>query len=368
MSSTHLRWERKTVLTQTDLAKYPFVPEAGKFIESLDVKTDELGDPHLERILNRAEARVEKAIRSRLAEKQSAKNEVEIDDVEIPSFPIAVMMVAASANSHLKRRFALSEAKRVSNSLKDEDGEKIIAIARNFDWKIKPVKFTGGPLTYNFVLHFPDFLRNAATIQDEKWKLVNRLMLNGEVYLTKNEAARLLEEEVRRYIERKLNTEVGTLSKSIMDRVDRLKRLFNEMRGKIQFEEVPKDVVFDAFPPCIRELRNSALAGRHISHIGRFALTSFLINSGMTVENVVDCFRPASDFSERMTRYQVEHIAGGRGSRTKYIPPRCDTLRTHGVCPGMDEICRKGVRHPLGYYRRKLRLIKTQASAAPERT
>jgi DNA primase large subunit len=82
----------------------------------------------------------------------------------------------------------------------------------------------------------------------------------------------------------------------------------------------------------------------------------------MTVDNVIDLFRSISDFDERMTRYQVEHIAGTRGSRTRYVPPRCDTLRTHGICISMDEICRK-VRHPLTYYRRKLKNIKPEASA-----
>jgi DNA primase large subunit len=131
----------------------------------------------------------------------------------------------------------------------------------------------------------------------------------------------------------------------------------------MSLEEMPKEVIMDAFPPCIRELRASALAGRHMSHVGRFALTSFLINSGMTVDAVVDCFRSASDFNERMTRYQAEHIAGGRGSRTKYIPPKCETLRTHGVCPEMDEICRTlRRRHPLAYYRRKLGQMKTLSS------
>ncbi|MFX0067238.1 MAG: hypothetical protein ACFFC7_34335 [Candidatus Hermodarchaeota archaeon] len=102
-------------------------------------------------------------------------------------------------------------------------------------------------------------------------------------------------------------------------------------------------------------------SGHSISHVGRFALTSFLVNTGMTVGNVIDLFRSMSDFDERMTRYQVEHIAGVRGSQTRYIPPRCDTLRTHGVCLRPDEICKK-VRHPLAYYRRKLKTIKTEVS------
>jgi len=344
------------------LAKYPFLPEANEYIKSLELTTTELPVPQLEQILLRAETRVENAIRS-----TGVRDQIPKEDVEIPSFPIAIMMVAASGNSALKRRYALAEAKRISAFLKDEPPDKIVMIARNFNWNIRVIKIGVGEPGYDFAINFVDFLKNAANIQDEKWKLVNRTMLNGEVYATRSEASRLLQEEIRRHIEEKLDTEVGLLSESIMNRIDRLKNLFIEMKGKIQAEEMPKEVIVDAFPPCIRELRNKALTGQHISHIGRFALTSFLISSGMTVENVVECFRPATDFSEKMTRYQVEHIAGTRGSRTKYTPPKCDTLRTHGVCPGMDEICRHKVRHPLGYYQRRIGMMKTQTPAVPVR-
>jgi DNA primase large subunit len=83
-------------------------------------------------------------------------------------------------------------------------------------------------------------------------------------------------------------------------------------------------------------------------------LTSFLVNVGMPSEKVTDLFRSFSDYNERMTRYQVEHIAGERGSRTRYTPPRCETLQTHGVCVNPDASCRN-IRHPLSYYRRKAR-------------
>jgi len=312
-------------------------------------------------VLKRAEARIEAAIFSGSKSKQASQDDSEIDDVEIPSFPIAVMIVAATKDSQLKRRFALAEAKRASNLLKQEDEEKITAIAGIFKWKIKQARRTFAASTYNYTLHFTDYLRNGAYIQDTKWKLANRIMLDGDVYLTKVEASRLLEEEVRRYIEERLSIDVGELSKNITERVDKLKHLFSETKGKTHFEEMPTETVIEAFPPCIRELYNTAPSGRHMSHIGRFALTSFLLNSGMPVEAVIEHFRPTSDFSEKLTRYQVEHIAGGRGSRNRYIPPRCDTLRTHGICPGIDDTCR-GVRHPLAYYRRKLRTVKTQTA------
>lgn len=83
----------------------------------------------------------------------------------------------------------------------------------------------------------------------------------------------------------------------------------------------------------------------------------------MKPTDIVDLFRSSSDFNERMTRYQVEHIAGERGSGTKYIPPTCDTLRTHGLCLGMNDTC-KGVRHPLTYYRVKTGTLKKKVSVS----
>jgi len=354
----HSTLENKLLLTRNDLAKYPFTPQAAEHVQTLDLKITDLTSPEYAQVLDRAEKRIEEAILYALVSEQTRS-----DEVEILSFPIAVMMVSTTNDPLLKRRYALAEAKRAYNLLKQENKEKTTQITDIFNWKIKPAKSE----TADFALHFTDFLRNTTGFHETKWKLVNRTMLNGETLLTRNETARLLAEEVRGHIEKKLDTKIGLeLPPGITNRVERLRQLYLSRKGKMRLEEMPKEIVTDAFPPCIRQLYNTILSGRHISHVGRFALTSFLINSGMTVDNVVDLFRSLSDFNERMTRYQAEHIAGGRGSRTKYIPPKCDTLRTHSVCTGMDEICRR-IRHPLAYYRRKLRIMKkaTETPTAP---
>ena len=118
-------------------------------------------------------------------------------------------------------------------------------------------------------------------------------------------------------------------------------------------EGFPKVITQTAFPPCIQVLYQAFSSGRHLSHIGRFTLTSFLINIGMPSEKVIELFKNISDFNERMTRYQVEHIAGERGSRTHYTTPKCDTLKTHGVCANPDNLCKR-IHHPLGYYSRRV--------------
>jgi DNA primase large subunit len=210
-------------------------------------------------------------------------------------------------------------------------------------------------IPYEFMLHFADYLRNTTHLRDKKWKLVNRLLSNGNVYLNRNETARLLSEEVRRQIEKRLEVkELPKFPPKIIETAETIKRLSTEKIGKAEMEGFPKIVTQTAFPPCITTLYQSITSGRHLSHIGRFAITSFLVSIGMPPEKVIDLFKSFSDYSERLTRYQVEHIAGERGSRTQYIPPKCDTLKTHGVCTNPDELCQR-IQHPLAYYRRKLR-------------
>jgi len=336
------------------LAKYPFTSEAAEHVKDLDLKIEDMSEP----ILTRAEQRIEEALLNALVSIQLYN-----DEIEITSFPVAVMMVASTADKLMKRRYALAEAKRAYKLLNDEENKnKILKIANAYNWKIRPIN---NKPPYEFALSFTEYLRNATRFQAKEWKLVNRVVADGEVYLTKDSIARLLEEEVRTHIEKKLDVKKFTLPQNVTERVSRLKQTFIKQKGKIQLEEFPKRVVIPAFPPCIKNMYDSIRSGHHLSHIGRFALTSFLINVGMPTENVVNLYRSFSDFNERLTRYQVEHIAGGRGSRTKYIPPQCSTLRTHGVCTGKDEIC-TGIRHPLAYYRRKLRTIKKKVSV--ERT
>ena len=85
----------------------------------------------------------------------------------------------------------------------------------------------------------------------------------------------------------------------------------------------------------------------------RFGLTSFLVNVGMDIDEIVKLFVSVTDFDEEFTRYQIEHIAGLRGSRTKYTPPTCSTFKTHGVCYNPERLCER-IKHPLSFYRRRV--------------
>jgi DNA primase large subunit len=335
--------------TKNDLAKYPFLKEAAEYVKTLDLKIEDLASPEFSKILERAEERVEEAILYAIVTRKTQNEEI-----EILSFPTAIMLVAATQNPFIKRRYALAEAKQAYNTMKNEPPEKILAIANNFQWKIA----TDTEMPYAFKLHFTDYLRNATNLREKKWKLVNRLLKNGNVYLTLNETARLLSEEIRRYVEKRLEIkDLPELPRKITEIAEKIKGLTLEKVSKAETEGIPKTAREDAFPPCIKALYDAASKGHHMSHIGRFTLTSFLVNIGIPTENIIETFRNFSDFNERMTRYQVEHIAGERGSRTRYKPPKCETLKTHGLCTQPDETCRKA-NHPINYYKKKSKEIK----------
>jgi DNA primase large subunit len=342
--------------TPADLAKYPFLKGTSEYIRNLDLRIDTLLSPDMEQLLKRAEERVKDAI---ICLRIRDPNEtIKNPDMEIYSYPVALLLVAATENSFIRKRYALAEAKQASFSLAMEAKEKVLRVAENFEWRITLLPKHGSDVPTDFALHFVDYLRNTNQLSTSPdWKLVNRVMIDGNVYLNQPDVVRLLEEEVRRHIENRLaSTEMAKLPDQLVEIADNLKKLASEKIGPDEMEGFPKTVVQEAYPPCIKALYEAASASRHLSHVGRFTLTSFLLYVGTTPEKLTELFKSFSDYNERLTRYQVEHIAGSRGSGTRYKPPNCETLQTHNVCVNRDELCR-GARNPLVYYKRKQRRL-----------
>ena len=332
----------ESALSSEDFAKYPFLKQASKQIEELQFTIGTLSSE--KPVFDRAQERVKKAI-------LDVNTGIMVKDkpTEISSFAAALVLAIATKNAWIKKRYALAVAKTsYAQMLKQETTkEKIVNLAKDFDWDI-----CGGPPYKDFRIGFNFYLKNAAHMHGSEWKLVNQIMDKGKVYLNKDKVARLLQEEVKNRVEKRLDVpEIKNLPQEISAIAEELTKLAQTIMGQ-EIEEMPKVVVQGAFPPCINALYADASQAHHLSHIGRFTLTSFMINIGMTPEGLNDMFKTFSDYNERLTRYQIEHIAGERGSGTKYTCPQCSVLRTHGVCKNKDDLCRS-IYHPLKYYKRK---------------
>ncbi|MCS7374104.1 MAG: DNA primase large subunit PriL [archaeon GB-1867-097] len=334
-------------LTREDLAKYPFCREAAKYVKDVGLDLQDLFKPGYRVILERAVKRVRAAI-----ELGKINTDLSDVDVELLSYPASLFILSIIAEPPLYRRYAVAEAKRIYEELKLEDDLKVKYLAEsNFKWN---VKIMGLGL---FELHFQDYLKIAPSFRALNWKLVNRDLSSGWVKVSRGELSRLISEMVKLSIVGKSESTVSNLElpESFRKTVDELRRLYEGYRRVFSFEEEYKGpVVEEAFPPCIRRILSSLLKGESLPHMARFALTSFLVNVGKSVDDIVSLFNLTADFSENITRYQVEHIAGFRGSRKKYTPPSCSTLRTFGLCFPEDDLCRR-VKHPLMYYKLKVK-------------
>ncbi len=338
------------------MAKYPFLTEAKERLAKINIDITMLGS--LKGVVDRAKQRIIASFAS--SRDLPNKNH----DVEITSFPVAVLIVAGVNDDTLTKRYALFEAKKMANYLIKERDETIFRVAEFFKWKrIKPFLAQGVTSDVSIVkykIHFANYLNNATSslIHDVRWKLVNHLLDTGQMEITKIELCRLLQEEIQRYIEQLAVGKLPQIPQIIQDRIIELKAEYSKIKPHVdEFEKIRTFAEEFEYPPCVQHLYNKMSQRQHLSHIERFALVTYLLHQGISADVVVNIFTSISDYRKDLTKYQVEHLAGKRGSGTTYRPPNCATLRTHGVCMAPnDPICRT-IRNPLTYHLRK-KLVK----------
>jgi DNA primase large subunit len=102
----------------------------------------------------------------------------------------------------------------------------------------------------------------------------------------------------------------------------------------------------------MRILLQEIKEGKKLTHIGRFALVTYLRVKGWSVEDIINLFRTLPDFKEDITRYQIEHIFGLRGGRKVYSVPSCLTMKVANLCFPESPNC-DNIKHPLQFKQKK---------------
>jgi len=354
-------------------AKYPFLPEAKKHLARYGITLESFSDPAYRRVIERAKRRILDAIE--YGDEIGPWSVSDDDLVELASFPLAVAMVAAIGDRRLMRRFALAEASLAVKLLESEDpgwrDEMVLRIAREvFGLDVKADGRIVGGVQYDYSLGLRDYLRGAVGFNRPEWKLVNRILDHGRVLVTSRELIRLMKDRIMSHI-------LGLLEKAGRPRglPKPVEEAIEDVRRRLPSKPIELDLKSlksgpDTWPPCMRAIADQLLSGQNVSHFANFAFASFLANIGFEPGEILKFYANRPDFNERIARYQVEHIAGLRGSRTKYTTPNCETLRLNGLCLRDEKLC-KGIRNPLTYYsraaRRKLGVDKDKAELEGER-
>lgn len=328
-----------------DRAKYPFLEEAREDLSKLDVSIAELDKDYSE-ALARAKERVIQAY------KRGIIDEDFTDSVkELLSFHIALLLVKLVGVDHLTTKFSLAEARRVESFLEREGKKSLVSyifkVATGID--LEEVQVVFGGVQYEYRIPVVEYLKRAIHLHSPEWKLVNRIVSGGYVYLTTHALTRLIREEISSMIYNRIKSlPPPTPTPALQQAVDELRKAIKALTPITQTAVSPSE-----YPPCVQHALELLQKGENIPHYGRFLMTTYLLNIGKNVDEVVALFAKAPDFNERITRYQVEHIAGLRGGGTKYKPPSCRTLQTHTFC-FKTEAC-DDIKNPLQFGRAKVK-------------
>jgi DNA primase large subunit len=307
-------------------AKYPFLKPALPLLKTYHITNlpQEVRARAQERVLEAIE-RGEKGVLPKLANPW----------VELLSFALSRALVLYVDDDWLRRRWALAEAARVERLLQSESDELLLHVINDLGLKVK--KENG-----RWIMHFSQYLHlTKRLVTEPRWKLVNRLMDKGLVTLTRPEVIRLVREWL-------YDSFVQTKPVPVNWHPEEAKTIKEALQRRAAKTVAPAPS--REWAPCMVALRNRVADA---SHFGLFALAAYMSNRGYEVKEIVDVLRARSDFDERIARYQVEHIAGQRGSHVKYRPPSCQSMKTHGLCIEDGKHCPNNIKNPTQYTNRQ---------------
>ncbi len=364
------------------LARFPYMHEAHGYVKTQPIPLQEmLSDQAYEPARVMGKQRVLDAL-----ERGAVAGNLPQGDVNqfhyLFSYAVARMIVSATGDNYLIRRFALHEAVTGEKSLRSvSDGflehlANQIGLELRLSAPIRPRRTSGiepptlhdspqrilRPRTETFRVHFSNYLRHTNTMRDDAWKLVNQDLADGYVYLPRHRVLRLLRNAIQQHIEQDLPLDVSPeILEALKPQLKEVRAVLEVKKATFKAEDIGK-VSITRFPPCMYNLLAQIQNHENVPHMGRFAIVAFLHHIGLSNEEIFRVFGDVPDFAADVTRYQIEHITG-TSSPTEYTPPECSTMKSYGICPGPDRICMT-IKHPLSYYRVKGRERRPRGESA----
>jgi len=337
-------------LGQDEIAKYPFIADAGQYLKDKGFSLEQFGtDPDLKQLIDKAYDRILVAADGKIYNSDLDGDHVSKEAAlprEVFSFLLAIVLLKLSGMHTLIKRFALAEARRAEKYL-----EKDLANISDETKKELAIRIIGDlfsvqveKLNDYFVISVSDYLKHSINFHEREWKLINRRVENGHVFLSPHETVRLIRKELGTYINSKIiNAKTPTMIPGFENSVNKLVLLSKKF--------TTYTVTTGEYPPCIKHAIDVLEKGENLPHSGRFMLAAFLLSKGQTVQQIAPLFKNAPDYNERVTLYQLNHLAGTSGSGTQYSCPSCEKLKTQSLCFAIPEC--DNIINPLQFGRKK---------------
>jgi DNA primase large subunit len=328
------------------LAKYPFLQEASAYIQESKFDFAEFDRPEMIHIINRAVEKLENELKGKI---YSNLDEYEI---EIMTFLVSLLLIKSIGLEEVSKKCSLFEAMRVERFLStdlsiERSSQKKKLLVQKIFQDLFDINIDVDSTSSICKLSVPDYLLRASKMYEQEWKLINRSVKDGYVYLDTDEAVRLIRNELSNLIYTRIkNMKVYEVPIIIKSKADELRKKYS---GRYVYRNQFKIL---EYPPCIKHAMEIINKGENLPHSARFMLATYMLAIGKTEEEVIEIFKNSPDYNEKITRYQVEHLAGKKGSHIKYSVPSCDRLRSEDLCFAVKEC--ENLINPIQFGRRKL--------------
>ena len=322
-------------LGKDEIAKYPFLADAGQYLKDKGFTLQQFGiDPVLKIPLEKAFDRVQVSADGKIYKSDLIDGEASdiARENEVFSFLLAIVLLKLTGMNTLIKRFALAEARRAEKYLEKDlanitdESKKELAIRIIDDLFSIQIKKQDD----FFIIPVSNYLKHSINFHEREWKLVNRRVGDGFVFLTPHETVRLIRKELSNYISSKItNAKMPSMILGFEEPVKKLILLSKKF--------VTYTVSTGEYPPCIKHAIEVLEKGENLPHSGRFMLATFLLSRNQPIEQIAPLFKNAPDYNERVTLYQLNHLAGTSGSGTQYSCPSCEKLKTQNLCFAIPE-------------------------------
>ena len=337
-------------LGTSDLAKYPFLNEASLYVKETHFDLQEFDRMEMNFILDRSFVKIENFLKN-----GETNYTLEKFEIEILTFLASLLILKSTSIEILTKKFALLESMRfekyliedLNDSFKDE--RKRLVLLKIFNEVFKINIYLEKIVNEYYKIKVVDYVKRSVHFHEEEWKLINRSVKDGYVYLNANEIVRLFRNELSLLIVEKVkNMKLATFPNQVINKSQKLKSYWETVNRTYNINYALKKSVT---PPCIQHLYDSIENGENLPHSARLLLATFLLFSGKSIEDIIDVFKKLPDFKENVTRYQLEHLSGKKGGSKRYFVPSCEKIKLEELCY-QTNVC-KGVINPIQLLKNK---------------
>lgn len=314
-----------------ELAKYPFLNESSLYVKETHFDLQEFDRDEMRHIIDRAFSKINDYLK-----KGSAEYDLSKFEVEVLTFMASILILKSTSIDNLTKKFSLLESIRFEKYLISDlkytfkDKQKELMLLKIFYELFKiEIKIEKMPLDLFYKIRIPDYIKNSIGLHEQEWKLINRSVHNGYVYLNSSQIVRLFRNELSLLIYNKINAmKIDVFPKQIVEKSLILKDYYNTINKITQTTITRKN----ATPPCIEHIYKMIDLGENLPHSARLLLATFLIHSGKGIDEIDTIFQKLPDYNKKITRYQLEHLSGNRGNTKRYFVPSCEKIKIENLC------------------------------------